>query len=619
MSLSLIVSGVGAVVAAIGLVMLLVRITRTPRGDLIAWAVALLGLLVCLAAQAVGHLAGFTGLTFRAMETGGQVIAPMALIMGLSEAVARSLPGRFAGRLLIPAFTIIPLAVFGTDPLSGTAFTKAWPAPATYYQLIPNKLLEFGLAPVTSIVAVVTVAIAIRRSRREFAWRAALIPVIAAGVAVLVLALPGLAPALRDHLGLKLPLASLFAVLCLIAAGLTWYASIGTASVPIDALRDASLRSGDDRGRYARAPRQRTARDEAGPQAADDDPYEHLYGSSGARRAGPDGDAHAGYAPGPGEPRGYGRGPYEDDYSRTGFGRDGDSGIYDNAAYDSAIYDSGSQDGADAQWRGVDQTGDMEAYREGGPGALARDAPARDRAPDSGYAGPRTGDVAAAPGPLSAAVSPSAAAGPAPAGPAPAGPADAARREELFGQIAIYTLIEDQTENFDRLTERVVSQVRSGEPSTLVYIVHAVPSAPLQRILYEVYRDRAAYEQHLRQPYVSQFEADRRPHVLATNVIELGLQHAKVSPFPSIADLFGEPGYDTSGFERPDFTREYGSTVRGVAGTGAGGPASSGVAGGGVAGGGTGSGGVGSGAAAGPEGAPRPGRRRATGTGPAGR
>src|ERR1700689_763125 len=185
MSLSLIVSGVGAAVAAIGLVMLLVRAARTPRGDLIAWAVALLGLVVALGAQAAGHLMGFDGLTFRAMETGGQVIAPMALIMGLSEAVARSVPGRFAGRLLIPAFTIIPLVVFTTDPLSGTAFSKAWPPPATYYQLIPNKLLEFGLAPATSVVAVVTVGIAIRRSRREFAWRAALGPVLAAAVSVL--------------------------------------------------------------------------------------------------------------------------------------------------------------------------------------------------------------------------------------------------------------------------------------------------------------------------------------------------------------------------------------------------------------------------------------------------
>jgi hypothetical protein len=115
----------------------------------------------------------------------------------------------------------------------------------------------------------------------------------------------------------------------------------------------------------------------------------------------------------------------------------------------------------------------------------------------------------------------------------------------------------------------------------------------MQRILYEVYRDRAAYEQHLRQPYVSQFEADGRPYVLATNVIELGLQHAKVSPFPSIADLFGEPGYDTSGFERPDFTREYGSTVNGN-GSGGSGPAGGGAA-------------------------PRAGHRRVNGAGPAGR
>jgi hypothetical protein len=60
---------------------------------------------------------------------------------------------------------------------------------------------------------------------------------------------------------------------------------------------------------------------------------------------------------------------------------------------------------------------------------------------------------------------------------------------------------------------------------------------------------------------VASWGVARRPYVLATNVIELGLQHAKVSPFPSIADLFGEPGHDTSGFERPDFTREYGSTT----------------------------------------------------------
>jgi len=113
----------------------------------------------------------------------------------------------------------------------------------------------------------------------------------------------------------------------------------------------------------------------------------------------------------------------------------------------------------------------------------------------------------------------------------------------LFGQIAIYTLLEDRVDAFDDLTADVVALVSIREPDTLVYIVHAVPSAPMQRILYEVYRDREAYEEHRRQPYIAKFELDRRPYVLATNVIELGLQRAKVSPGPSVADLLsGPPG-----------------------------------------------------------------------------
>ena len=136
------------------------------------------------------------------------------------------------------------------------------------------------------------------------------------------------------------------------------------------------------------------------------------------------------------------------------------------------------------------------------------------------------------------------------------------RRAELFGQLTIYTLIEDRVDEFDHLTERVVGQVRNREPDTLVFIAHAVPSAPAQRILYQIYRSRAAYQKHLNQPYIQQFDVDRRPYVVATNVVELGLQQAKVSafPFPSVAELFPEPGYDTSGFERPDYLRDYGRT-----------------------------------------------------------
>ena len=86
--------------------------------------------------------------------------------------------------------------------------------------------------------------------------------------------------------------------------------------------------------------------------------------------------------------------------------------------------------------------------------------------------------------------------------------------------------------DFDRAADEVAEQVRAGEPDTLVYVIHTVPKAPMQRIFYEVYRDRAAYEQHEKQPYVQRFVAARRPYVLATNVIELRLKYAKVSPLP---------------------------------------------------------------------------------------
>jgi quinol monooxygenase YgiN len=124
-------------------------------------------------------------------------------------------------------------------------------------------------------------------------------------------------------------------------------------------------------------------------------------------------------------------------------------------------------------------------------------------------------------------------------------------------------------DDFDRLTRRVVRQVRAQEPDTLVYIVHAVPSAPMQRILYEVYRDRSAYEEHKRQPYVVAFEADRRPFVLATNIIELGLQQAKVSPLPSVSDLLSDTGFDLlndSGFGQPGYGPRPGGSPGGVGG-----------------------------------------------------
>jgi quinol monooxygenase YgiN len=99
-----------------------------------------------------------------------------------------------------------------------------------------------------------------------------------------------------------------------------------------------------------------------------------------------------------------------------------------------------------------------------------------------------------------------------------------------YGLIAIYTLLEDRVADFDRIADQAAEEVRTHEPDTLVYVIHTVPKAPMQRIFYEVYRDRAAYDRHEQQPYIKRFGTARRPYVLATNVIELRLKYAKISP-----------------------------------------------------------------------------------------
>ena len=123
-------------------------------------------------------------------------------------------------------------------------------------------------------------------------------------------------------------------------------------------------------------------------------------------------------------------------------------------------------------------------------------------------------------------------------------PAVAAARP--YGRILIFTVLDDRVAEFDRLAEETAEHIRTGEPDTLVYVIHLVPNAPMQRIFYEIYRDRAAFDSHESQPYMQRFVTERRACVLATNVIELQLKYAKVAPLPgpqpAAAPARGRPG-----------------------------------------------------------------------------
>jgi quinol monooxygenase YgiN len=553
MLISLVVSGIGAVVAAIGGGVLLARCFREPRGDIIAWSVALIGLLISLGAQAVGYLAGFDGSMFRAMELGGQVIAPLALILGLSEVAAKSTAVRFCARLYIPALAIVAAVILVLDQLAQATFTKAWPDPAVFYQTPPDYILEFAVGPLTALVALIAVGVVAYRSGQP-GWNALLPAQLMGGAAALLLAYPALAQLVAYLTGVHLPVASVFAVLCTAAAVLTWLAGARTGRLRLAGLRGRAPQS-DDRD-YARPPAGRE--DQA-----------HAFGRF---EPATDGGVYRGgglYRPDP-------PGPTEREHDDAGLGWRDDGG------YDDDWRDRGESRADAGNWRSGQRgagyqspdfaTGDFApgdfATGDFAPGDLA---PGDDRGPDAAAWQARAGagdrleqydqrhradDLDARPGGWQA----GAAAERDRFGSQGEQAGEDPSRTQLFGQIAIYTLLEDRVEEFDQLTQRVVDLVRSREPDTLVFIVHAVPSAPMQRILYEVYRDRAAYQWHTQQAHVQQFEADKRPYVLATNVIELGLQQAKVSPFPSVAELFSEPGYDTAGFERPDYLRDYGRT-----------------------------------------------------------
>jgi quinol monooxygenase YgiN len=541
-----IVAITGAILAAVGSGVLLTRFFRTPQGDLAAWIIGLLGLLVSLAAQVMGYTKGFDGTTFRAMELGAQVVAPMAFLAALAEVSAMSALGRFCSRLYIGALGIVALVILALDQLTTARFSKSFPPAATFYQTPPNYVLMYAIGPLTALIAVISVVMVLSRSGRP-GWKDAVTGQLMGGVAALSLAYPGLAELASHHIKAHIPLGSVFAILCTVAVVLGWLAGERSAALPLAAMHgqtsaDRERADGDRRGDQANGHRGDDGYDRPGRRdRADGSGRADRYASVPDRGQG-NGYADPQYADSFGQGVYRGGGLYRPDPQ----GRDqrGNDRPDDRVATGYAEFETGDflpgdfEDGVEGwdESGGASRGGEWQARAEESAWDADGDQDAdRWRESDAGPRGPR--DARRHYG---------------------EGEQDERQRAELFGQITIYTLVEDRIEAFDRLAARAVEQVRRREPDTLVFIVHAVPSAPTQRILYQVYRSRAAYQRHLAQPHVQQFDVDRRPYVLATNVVELGLQQAKVSPFPSVAELYPEPGYDTSGFERPDYLRDYG-------------------------------------------------------------
>lgn len=96
-----------------------------------------------------------------------------------------------------------------------------------------------------------------------------------------------------------------------------------------------------------------------------------------------------------------------------------------------------------------------------------------------------------------------------------------------FGLFVRFTLRDGAGEAFDTLVRRTIEKVKIEEPGTLVYTSHKVQERPNQRIFYELYRDRNAFEEHERQPHTREFLASREQYVESVEVDSLTVSASK--------------------------------------------------------------------------------------------
>ena len=100
--------------------------------------------------------------------------------------------------------------------------------------------------------------------------------------------------------------------------------------------------------------------------------------------------------------------------------------------------------------------------------------------------------------------------------------------ESGFALFVRFTLRPGHGAAFDQLVAETGEGIRDHEPGTIVYACHEVDGAADQRMFYELYRDREAFDAHEAQPHVARFLAERDQHVAATDVDFLSLTGGKI-------------------------------------------------------------------------------------------
>ncbi|MFF4413851.1 putative quinol monooxygenase [Streptosporangium sp. NPDC001559] len=577
----------GALLAIIATVALISRIRDERKGWLIAWSLTTATLGVSLAVIGTGCLIGFGATTFRVFQLSGSLLAPLWLAVGVVQLIGRGSAGRFASWLLGVAFTIVGTVIMISDRVDlEREFTTSLPLGSRHWDVFPAYLLWAVHAGAALVLLGALILAVLRRNGDDYDadnLHAMLVlgPVGLATIGAVSFTVPGM----------------LTIVLLAVAGAAVWYVVLrplapyededeeepvedarratrsagrraapeqppfqdvqvaGRRAVPEDSTRHSGLgdlvaeyRAGEREADYAAHTRQAPIPQNAPPVGnefggpatgmfmAGDYAAPPAVPPGGPAMAPPPGGA---YGPQPQVNGQFGMtsggpatGEYDiqtNEYGRRGGGRRA-------KPVDPAVGPGTGEFAADPLYGGrhnnglapmpADQAFGAPPVPPGGPD-LSRGA-RHGQAPEQPQPGvPAFGAYGQPPmaAPETGAVYPGARPEQADGGgrPSPA----------IFGLLTVFTLLDGTGERFDRLAEETLEAVRRAEPDTLIYACHSVKSAPLQRIVYELYRDEVAYAEHQRQPHVERFVAERQSMVLATNVIELTVNAAKVMPLPT--------------------------------------------------------------------------------------
>ncbi|GGK79862.1 hypothetical protein Ppa06_50610 [Planomonospora parontospora subsp. parontospora] len=541
----------GALLAAIATGALANRLRTEPAGWLIAWSVATAALCVSLGVMAAGHLLGFGALTFRVYQLTGSLLAPLWLAVGVIQLLARKPAAKFGSWLPGAGLTAVGLVILLVDPVRNEKdFAKTLPVTAAHWNPPPSYLL-MALQAFVAVVLLAGLVVAVLRWRNGDDYDTDNMHALG------VLAPTGLALVGACAFGAP---GTLIVLLHLLAAAAVWYAVLRPLA-PYDDEDDDDFEEDDWEDRRPRlapprdvqvagrrtVPGQPTgaapvqmpgAAPEAAPGAASGQPSRRsgLGDLVAEYRAGEQDVDYAARMRQPGQP-----GQAHDDPfggPATGTFMAGEYGM-PLTGQPPADHDYTQPPPRTGQFVMPPATGPVtgeysiplnefggHAPSPGVQDRASRPMPAEEafgaRSPMS--AEEAFGAPAGPPGPARSSAAPG----------TPPLPDDRVRvSPSIFGLLTVFTLIDGTGEAFDRLAEETVEIVRGSEPDTLIYACHSVKSAPLQRIVYELYRDEVAYREHQSQPHVERFVAERQGMVLATNVIELNVNAAKVIPLPT--------------------------------------------------------------------------------------